>query len=40
MLIVQPGGSADALVPAVRAVIARVDREQPVTRIRTLYQIA
>jgi hypothetical protein len=41
VLVVQPaGGSADALAPAVRAAIARVDREQPVTRVRTLDQVA
>jgi putative ABC transport system permease protein len=40
-LVVQPdGGSADGLAPAVRAAIARVDKERPVTRVRTIDAIA
>jgi putative ABC transport system permease protein len=40
-LIVQPsGGSASALVPAVRAAIARVDKERPLTNVRTIATIS
>jgi putative ABC transport system permease protein len=40
-LVVQPrSGSAAALTPAVRAAVARVDRDKPLTRIRTLTGIA
>jgi putative ABC transport system permease protein len=40
-LLVSPTqGRADALAPAVRAAIARVDREQPVRRVVTLAQVA
>jgi putative ABC transport system permease protein len=33
-------GPADALLPAVRAAIARVDKERPVSRVRTIEAIA
>jgi putative ABC transport system permease protein len=40
-LVVQPdGGSADGLVVDVRAAVARVDKERPVTRVRTIDAIA
>jgi putative ABC transport system permease protein len=40
-LIVRPRtGSADVLLPAVKAAVARVDREQPVTRVRTIQAVA
>jgi putative ABC transport system permease protein len=34
------GGSAGALLPAVRSALARVDRERAVTRVRTLADVA
>jgi putative ABC transport system permease protein len=41
VLVVRPTtGSASALAPAVRAAIARIDREQPVTRVQTLDEVA
>jgi putative ABC transport system permease protein len=40
LLISPTEGRADALAAAVRAAIARVDREQPVRRVVTLAQIA
>jgi putative ABC transport system permease protein len=41
VLVVRPtAGSASALAPAVRAAIARIDREQPVTRVLTLDEVA
>jgi putative ABC transport system permease protein len=40
LLISPTEGRADALAPAVRAAIARVDREQPVRRVVTLAQVA
>ena len=33
-------GAAEALLPAVRAAVARVDKEQPVTRVRTIDVVA
>jgi putative ABC transport system permease protein len=40
-LIVRPqSGPAEALLPAVRAAIARVDRERPVARVRTIDVVA
>ena len=40
-LVVRPsGGSAAALTPAVRAAIARVDKERPVTNVRTIAAIS
>lgn len=40
-LIVRPEtGSAEALLPHVRAAIARVDKERPVTRVRTIEVVA
>ena len=40
-LIVRPqNGAADALLPAVRAAVARVDKERPVTRVRTIEVVA
>jgi putative ABC transport system permease protein len=40
-LVVRPaGGNADALVPVVRAAIARVDKSIPLTRVRTMEDIA
>jgi putative ABC transport system permease protein len=33
-------GPAEALLPAVRAAVARVDKEQPVTRVRTIDVVA
>jgi putative ABC transport system permease protein len=40
-LIVRPqSGPAEALLPAVRAAIARVDKERPVTRVRTIGVVA
>lgn len=40
-LIVRPqSGAAEALLPAVRAGVARVDNEQPVTRVRTIDVVA
>jgi len=40
-LIVRPqSGAADALLPAVRAAVARVDKERPVTRVRTIDVVA
>jgi len=33
-------GSAEALLPAVRAAVARVDKERPVTRVRTMDVVA
>lgn len=39
-LVVQPwAGSAAALAPAVRAAVARIDRERPVSSVRTLAEI-
>ena len=39
-LVVRPsGGSAAALTPAVRAAIARVDKERPLTNVRTIAAI-
>jgi putative ABC transport system permease protein len=40
LLISPTQGRADAQAPAVRAAIARVDREQPVRRVVTLAQVA
>jgi putative ABC transport system permease protein len=41
MLVVRSAsGPAAMLAPAVRATISRVDREQPVTRVRTLDEVA
>jgi putative ABC transport system permease protein len=42
VLVVRPrdAGAASALASAVRAVIARVDPEQPVTRVQTLDEVA
>jgi putative ABC transport system permease protein len=40
-LIVKPqSGAAEALLPAVRAAVARVDKGQPVTRVRTIEAVA
>lgn len=40
-LIVRPqAGPAEALLPAVQAALARVDKEQPVTRVRTIDVVA
>ena len=40
-LVVQPtDGAAEALAPAVRAAVAGVDTNQPVTRVRTLEDVA
>jgi putative ABC transport system permease protein len=40
-LVVRPRtGPADALLPAVRAAVARVDKEQPVSRVRTIQAVA
>jgi putative ABC transport system permease protein len=40
-LIVQPsGGRASALAPAVRAAVARVDKERPLTDVRTIATIS
>jgi putative ABC transport system permease protein len=40
-LIVRPqAGPAEALLPAVKAAVARVDKEQPVTRVRTIQAVA
>ena len=40
-LSVKPeSGAAEALLPAVRAAIARVDKERPVTRVRTIDVVA
>jgi putative ABC transport system permease protein len=40
-IIVRPSaGPADAVLPAVRAAIARVDEERPVSRVRTIETIA
>jgi len=33
-------GAAEALLPAVRAAVARVDKERPVTRVRTIDVVA
>ena len=39
-LVVQPSvGSASALAPAIRAAVARIDRERPVASVRTLAEI-
>lgn len=39
-LVVQPSaGPAAALAPAIRAAVARIDRERPVARIRTMTEI-
>jgi len=39
-LVVQPSaGSAAALAPAIRAAVARIDRERPVASVRTLAEI-
>jgi putative ABC transport system permease protein len=39
-LVVQPTvGSATALAPAIRAAVARIDRERPVAKVRTLAEI-
>jgi len=39
-LVVQPAvGSAAALAPAIRAAVARIDRERPVANVRTLAEI-
>ena len=40
-LIVRPqSGAAEALLPAVRAAVARIDKERPVTRVRTIDVVA
>jgi len=40
-LSVRPqSGSAEALLPAVRAAVARIDKERPVTRVRTIDVVA
>ncbi len=40
-LIVRPRtGPAEALLPAVKAAVARVDKEQPVARVRTIQAVA
>jgi putative ABC transport system permease protein len=40
-LVVRPsGGSAAAITPAVRAAIARVDKERPITSVRTIATIS
>jgi putative ABC transport system permease protein len=40
-LVVRPqAGPAEALLPAVRTAVARVDKEQPVTRVRTIDVVA
>ena len=40
-LIVRPqAGPAEALLPAVKAAVALVDKEQPVTRVRTIQAVA
>ncbi len=39
-VVVRAAGEPLALVPAVKAAIARVDKDQPVTRVRTMEEVA